>query len=78
MISEAEINKFIQLTNKKMDLIYSDTKNDAMTGTTDKAMKGRLIKTQNLGLDRTAFVCSQKNIPLNVKLMSPLLFITIM
>lgn len=78
MISEAEIKEFIQLTNKKIDLISSDKKNDTMTGTTDKAMKGKLIKTQNLGLDRIAFVCSQKNIPLNVKLMSPFLLITIM
>jgi hypothetical protein len=78
MISEAEIKEFIQLTNKKIDLISSDTKNDTMKGTTDNAMKGKLIKNQNLGLDRIAFVCNQKNIPVNVKLMSPFLLITIM
>ncbi|KOP83898.1 hypothetical protein AMS60_02475 [Bacillus sp. FJAT-21945] len=78
MISEPEITAFIQLTNNKIDLISSDKKNDAMAGTTDKTMRGKLIKTQNLGFDRIALVCSQKNIPLNVKLMSPFLFMTMM
>lgn len=77
MISEAEIKEFIQLTNKKIDLISPGKKNDTMKGTTDNAMKGKLIKNPNLGLDRIAFVCSQKNTPLNVKLMSPFLLTTI-
>ena len=78
IISEAEISVFIQLTNKKMDLRSPDKKNDTIKGTTDNPRKGKLIKSQNLGLDRMAFVCSQKKIPLNVKLMSPCLFMTMM
>ncbi|WP_342668511.1 hypothetical protein [Cytobacillus solani] len=69
---------FIQLTNNKIYLRSQDRKNDAMAGTTDKTMRGKLIKTQNLGLDRIAFVCSQKKMPLNVKLISPFLIMTMM
>lgn len=76
MISEAEIHKLIQLINNNTDLIFPDTYNETMAGTTDNAMRGRLIKIQNLILDKTAFVCSQKNVPRNVKLISPFLFIT--
>lgn len=78
MISEEEIIEFIQPINNKINLISPDTKNDIVTGTKDKAMNGRLIKIQNLILDNTAFVCIQKNVPLNVKLISPFLFITMM
>jgi len=78
IISEAEISVLIQLTNKKMDFISPDKKNDTIKGTTDNPRKGKLIKSQNLDLDRMAFVCSQKKIPLNVKLMSPFLFMTMM
>ncbi len=42
------------------DLIFPDTKNDIMAGTTDNTIIGKLIKTQNLVLDKTAFVFSQK------------------
>ena len=76
MISEEEINKFIQLINSKIDLIFPDTKNETITGITDNAMRGRLIKSQNLVLDKIAFVFIQKNAPWNVKLISPLLRIT--
>ncbi|GAB6459345.1 hypothetical protein bcgnr5371_13320 [Bacillus cereus] len=76
-ISEAEIIEFIQHTNNKIDLILPDTKDDIMAGMTDSTIIGKLIKVQNLALDRIAFVFSQKNIPLRVKLISPLLFMTI-
>jgi len=76
-MSEAEIIAFIQHTNNKIDLILPDTKDDIMAGMTDSTRIGKLIKIQNLALDRIAFVFSQKNIPLQVKLISPLLFITI-
>lgn len=52
------------------DLIFPDTKNDIMAGTTDNTIIGKLIKTQNLVLDKTAFVFSQKKLLLNVKLIS--------
>lgn len=68
---------FIQHTNNKIDLIFPDTYNDTIAGTTDSTIMGRLIKIQNLVLDKIAFVFSQKNIPLHVKLISPFLFITI-
>jgi hypothetical protein len=58
------------------DLISPDTKNEIIAGITDNTIKGKLIKTQNLFLERIAFVLSQKYRPLNVKLISPLLFIT--
>lgn len=48
-----------------------------MAGITVNPIKGKLIKSQNLVLDRIAFVLSQKNIPLKVKLISPFLFIVI-
>ncbi|AHA72036.1 hypothetical protein YBT1518_14340 [Bacillus thuringiensis YBT-1518] len=67
---------FIQHINNKIDLIFPDTKNDIIAGTTDNTIIGKLIKTQNLFLDKTAFVFSQKNLLLNVKLISPFLFIT--
>ncbi|EOP10806.1 hypothetical protein KQ3_01835 [Bacillus cereus B5-2] len=70
------MNVFIQHINNKIDLIFPDTKKDIMAGTTDNAITGKLIKTQNLILDKVAFVFSQKNIPLNVKLISPFLLIT--
>ncbi len=76
-MSEAEIIAFIKHTNNKIDLILPDTKDDIMAGMTDSTRIGKLIKIQNLALDRIAFVFSQKNIPLQVKLISPLLFITI-
>lgn len=76
MISAEEITEFIQHTNNKIDWIFPDTQNDIMPGTTDNTRKGKLIKTKNLDLDKIAFVCSQKNIPLNVKLISPFLFMT--
>lgn len=60
MMSEEEIIKFIQLINNKIDFIFPDSKNEAMAGITDNTMKGRLIKSQNLILDKTAFVCIQK------------------
>ncbi|BCD29578.1 hypothetical protein BC30102_2614 [Bacillus cereus] len=69
---------FIQHTNNKIDLIFPDTKDDIMAGTTDNTIIGKLIKIQNRVLDRSAFVFSQKNIPLQVRLISPILFITIM
>jgi hypothetical protein len=47
-----------------------------MKGTVDKTIKGKLIKIQNLALERMAFVLIQKNIPLKVRLISPFLFIT--
>lgn len=70
------MNVFIQHINNKIDLIFPDTKNDIMAGTTDNAIIGKLIKTQNLVLDKTAFVFNQKNLLLNVKLISPCLLIT--
>lgn len=70
------MNVFIQHINNKIDLIFPDAKKDIMAGTTDNAITGKLIKTQNLILDKVAFVFSQKNIPLNVKLISPFLLIT--
>lgn len=70
------MNVFIQHINNKIDLIFPDTKNDIMAGTTDNTIIGKLIKTQNLFLDKTAFVFSQKNLLLNVKLISPFLLIT--
>lgn len=70
------MNVFIQHINNKIDLIFPDTKNDIIAGTTDNTIIGKLIKTQNLFLDKTAFVFSQKNLLLNVKLISPFLFIT--
>ena len=77
-ISEAEIIAFIQHTNNKIDLILPDTKDDIMAGITDSTIIDKLIKIQNFALDRIAFVFSQKNIPLQVRLISPILFITIM
>lgn len=70
------MNVFIQHINNKIDLIFPDTKNDIMAGTTDNTIIGKLIKTQNLVLDKTAFVFSPKNLLLNVKLISPFLLIT--
>lgn len=70
------MNVFIQHINNKIDLIFPDTKNDIKAGTTDNTIIGKLIKTQNLFLDKTAFVFSQKNLLLNVKLISPFLLIT--
>lgn len=70
------MNVFIQHINNKIDLIFPDTKNDIIAGTTDNIIIGKLIKTQNLVLDKTAFVFNQKNLLLNVKLISPFLFIT--
>ncbi|MDW9210628.1 hypothetical protein BTTOUR_17980 [Bacillus thuringiensis serovar toumanoffi] len=64
------MNVFIQHINNKIDLIFPDTKNDIMAGTTDNTIIGKLIKTQNLVLDKTAFVFSQKKLLLNVKLIS--------
>lgn len=57
-------------------LLSPDTKNEVIAGITDNTIKGKLIKTKNLFLERIAFVLSQKYIPLKVKLISPLLFIT--
>lgn len=71
-ISEPEINALIQLTNNKMDCKSLGVNNDMMAGTPDNTIKGEVIKNQNLVFDRTAFVCSQKNMPLKVKLISPL------
>ena len=65
------MNVFIQHINNKIDLIFPDTKNDIMAGTTDNTIIGKLIKTQNLVLDKTAFVFSPKIFLLNVKLISP-------
>ncbi len=76
-MSEAEIIAFIQHTNNKIDLKLPDTKDDIMPGMTDSTIIGKLIKIQKRVLDRIAFVFSQKNIPLQVKLISPILFITI-
>jgi len=73
-----EIKVFIQLTNNKMLFISSDDTNDKMNGNIDNVTKGRLINTQNLALDKIASVCIQKNMPLNVKLISPFLIITMM
>lgn len=70
------MNVFIQHINNKIDLIFPDTKKDITAGTIDNTITGKLIKTQNLILDKVAFVFSQKNIPLNVKLISPFLLIT--
>lgn len=70
------MNVFIQHINNKINLIFPDTKNDIMAGTTDNTIIGKLIKIQNLVLDKTAFVFNQKNILLNVKLISPFLLIT--
>lgn len=70
------MNVFIQHINNKIDLIFPDTKNDIMAGTTDNTIIGKLIKTQNLVLDKTAFVFNQKNLLLNVKLISSCLLIT--
>lgn len=70
------MNVFIQHINNKIDLIFPDTKNDIMAGTTDNTIIGKLIKTQNLVLDKTTFVFNQKNLLLNVKLISPFLLIT--
>jgi hypothetical protein len=78
MMSEPEITVLIQLTNNKIDLRSPVKKHDTMAGTTDNARRGKLIKTQNLGLDRIVFVWSQKNMPLNVKLISPFLIMTMM
>ncbi len=72
------MNVFIQHINNKIDLIFPDTKDDIMAGTTDNTIIGKLIKIQNLALDKIAFVFNQKNIPLQVRLISPILFITIM
>lgn len=55
------MNVFIQHINNKIDLIFPDTKNDIMAGTTDNTIIGKLIKTQNLVLDKTAFVFSPKS-----------------
>lgn len=71
MMSEPEITAFIQLTNNKIDLRSPVKKHVAMAGTTDNTRRGKLIKSQNLGLDRNAFVWSQKKMPLNVKRISP-------
>ena len=65
------MNVFNQHINNMIDLIFPDTKNDITAGTTDNTTMGRLIKIQNLILDKIAFVFNQKNIPLNVKLTSP-------
>lgn len=54
------MNVFIQHINNKIDLIFPDTKNEIMAGTTDNTIIGKLIKTQNLVLDKTAFVFNQK------------------
>ncbi len=54
------MNAFIQHINNKIDLIFPDTKNDIMAGTTDNTIIGKLIKTQNLVLGKTAFVFNQK------------------
>ena len=70
------MNAFIQHINNKIDLIFPDTYNDTIAGTTDSTIIGKLIKIQNLILDKIAFVFSQKNIPLNVKLTSPFLLMT--
>lgn len=59
------MNVFIQHINNKIDLIFPDTKNDIMAGTTDNTIIGKLIKTQNLVLDKTAFVFSPKNLLLS-------------
>jgi hypothetical protein len=78
IISEEEIHKFIQLTNSRMDLIFPDTKKVATAGVTDNTMRGKLIKIQNHVLDRTASVCSQKNIPRNVRLILSFFFTSTM
>jgi len=78
IISAAEINKLIQLIINKVDLIFPDAKNENKAGTTDNTIKGKLIKIQNLVLDKMASVCSQKNTPRNVKLIFPFLFMTMM
>ncbi|AOM11180.1 hypothetical protein BTI247_27910 [Bacillus thuringiensis Bt18247] len=65
------MNVFIQHIYNKIDLIFPDTKNEIMAGTTDNTIIGKLIKIQNLVLDKTAFVFNQKNLLLNVKLISP-------
>ncbi len=70
------MNVFNQHINNMIDLIFPDTKNDITAGTTDNTTMGRLIKIQNLILDKIAFVFNQKNIPLNVKLTSPFLLMT--
>jgi hypothetical protein len=44
---------------------------EAKAGTIDTIISGRLMNHQNLFLDREAFVLSQKNMPLKVKLISP-------
>ncbi len=73
MISEAEMTALIQLTNTMIGLILLGTYKAIMAGITDNTIKGKLIKNQNLDLDKTALVFSQKN-PLKVKLISPFLF----
>jgi hypothetical protein len=78
IISEEEIHKFIQLTNSRMNLIFPDTKKVATAGVTDNTMRGKLIKIQNQVLDRTASVCSQKNIPRNIKLILSFFFTSTM
>lgn len=71
IISDPEMNALIQLINNKMDWKSPEVNNDRAAGITVKTRKGEVIKNQNLVFDRIAFVCSQKKIPLNVKLISP-------
>ena len=59
-ISEAEMIKLNQLINNKSALRSPVTKNEAIAGIHVKPIKGKLIKIQNLFLERTAFVWSQK------------------
>lgn len=71
MISDDDMIMLNQQMYNMSDFINPLIYSVAIAGTIDNMISGRLMNNQNLFLDRGAFVLSQKNMPLKVKLISP-------
>ena len=71
IISELDKNVLTQLIYSNTAFTSFVTKNEIRNGSTDKVKKGKLINVKNLPFCKGAFVCSQKKVPRNVRLMSP-------